>query len=79
VLNASCTLDPATGTTTAKVTVDGAKLPGGLINLSMIESISVASASGITRTSRVFGTINGAPIGTTSQVTIGIPGVAIAL
>ncbi|MBB5868721.1 hypothetical protein F4553_002100 [Allocatelliglobosispora scoriae] len=77
VLNASCVLDPATGTTTARATVDGANILSGLINLTAIESTSVSSASGITRTSRVVGTINGTPIGTSAPTTIGIPGVAV--
>ncbi|MGI5152773.1 choice-of-anchor P family protein [Plantactinospora sp. CA-294935] len=77
VLNASCTLDPDTGTTTARATVAGANLLGGLVNLSTIESTSVAGPAGITRTSRVVGTINGAAVGTSSPVTIGIPGVAV--
>ncbi|GIG88214.1 vWA domain-containing protein [Plantactinospora endophytica] len=77
VLNASCTLDPATGTTTARATVAGANLLGGLVNLSTIESTSVAGPAGITRTSRVVGTVNGAAVGTSSPVTIGIPGVAV--
>lgn len=77
VLNASCTVDPDTGTTTAHASVDGATLLGGLIKLSVVESTSVAGPNGITRSSRVVGTINGRKIGTSEPVTIGIPGVAV--
>jgi hypothetical protein len=76
VLNASCTLDPATGTTTAKASDVGAILLGGVIQLSVVESTCVASASGISRSSVVVGTINGVPI-SAGPATIGIPGVAV--
>jgi hypothetical protein len=73
-LNASCTLDPAVGHTTATSSVSDASLLGGLITISTIESRCEASAAGIFRSSRV-GTINGIPIGT-GPGSIGIPGVA---
>ncbi len=77
VLNASCTLDPATGTTTAKASVDGATLLNGVINLSVIETTSTSGAAGVTRTSRVVGTVNGSAVGTDQPRTIGIPGIAV--
>ena len=62
VLNASCTLDPATGTTTATASVDSASLLGGAIRLTNISSTCVSGPGGVTRSSTV-GTINGVPIG----------------
>lgn len=73
-LNASCVVDPATGTTTAATTVGTASLLGGAITITEIQASCVAGASGITGSSRV-GTINGIPIGTGSG-SIGIPLVA---
>jgi hypothetical protein len=73
-LNASCTIDPATGTTRAAASVDGASLLGGLITISNIETTCLAGANGITGSSRV-GTINGTPIGT-GPGSISIPLVA---
>jgi trimeric autotransporter adhesin len=70
-LNASCTVNPTNGATTAKSSVDGASLLGGLISISNIESTCHAGADGITGSSRV-GTINGQPIGTGSG-SISIP------
>ena len=64
----------ATGTTTAATSVGTASLLGGLITITEIQASCVASASGITGSSRV-GTINGTPIGTGSG-SIGIPLVA---
>ncbi len=75
VLNAACTVVPEVGTTTATASVDGASLLGGLIQLSLIESTCQATPLGITRSSRVVGTINGQPI-SAGPATIGIPGVA---
>src|SRR5262249_55980641 len=65
---------PATGTTHADASVDGASLLGGVISISDIESHCVAGASGVSGSSRV-GTLNGRPIGTGSA-TISIPLVA---
>lgn len=73
-LHADCTLDPATGRTTARAKIEGATLLGGLIKLNAIESTCVSHAGGITGSSQV-GSLNGAPIGT-EPATIGIPGVA---
>jgi hypothetical protein len=73
-LNASCTLDPTVGHTTATSSITDAKLLGGVITISTSESRCEASAAGIVRSSRV-GTINGIPIGTGSG-SIAIPGVA---
>jgi len=73
-LHADCTLDPATGTTTANAKVDGATLLGGAITITMIESHCTSSAGGIVGNSKV-GTINGTPIGTGTG-SLGIPGVA---
>jgi hypothetical protein len=71
-LNASCTLDPATGTTVATSSVGDARLLGGLIRVTAIQSRCAASAAGIVRSSSV-GTINGIPIGTGSgAITIGL-------
>ncbi|WP_117208481.1 vWA domain-containing protein [Allorhizocola rhizosphaerae] len=75
VLNASCTIDMNIGRTVAYASVDGATLLGGAIQLSLIESTCTADADGITRSSRVVGTINGQPI-SAGPATIGIPGVA---
>ncbi len=75
VLNASCTMDPNTGNTVAQSSVDGATLLGGAIQLSVITSNCTSTASGVTRSSNVVGTINGTPI-TAGPATIGIPGVA---
>jgi hypothetical protein len=72
-LNASCVVDPATGTTTA-ATSGTASLLGALITITEIQASCVASASGISGSSRV-GTINGIPIGTGSG-SISIPLVA---
>jgi hypothetical protein len=76
-LNASCVVDPATGTTTAATSVGTASLLGGLITITEIQANCVASASGISGSSRV-GTINGIPIGTGSG-SISIPLVATVL
>lgn len=76
VLNASCTMNPANGTTVAEASVDGATLLGGLIQLSVIESTCVSDSSGVTRSSNVVGTINGVPI-SAGPARIGIPGVAV--
>jgi hypothetical protein len=76
VLNASCTVDPNSGNTVAQSSVDGASLLGGLIQLSAVTSTCTSTASGVTRSSNVVGTINGVPI-TTGPATIGIPGVAV--
>jgi hypothetical protein len=73
-LNASCTLDPDTGTTRAASNISSASLLGGVISISDIESTCVAGPGGITGSSRV-GTINGQPIGTGSG-SITIPLVA---
>lgn len=73
-LNASCVVDLATGTTTAATSVGTAGLLGGLITVTEIQASCVASASGVTGSSRV-GTINGVPIGTGSG-SISIPLVA---
>jgi trimeric autotransporter adhesin len=62
VLNASCTINPATGTTTATASVDSASLLGGAITITNISSTCVSGPDGITRSSTV-GTINGVPIG----------------
>ena len=73
-LNASCTVDPATGTTHADASVDGASLLGGLISITNIETSCVAGPNGVSGSSRV-GTINGQPIGTVTG-SISIPLVA---
>ena len=73
-LNAECTMDPATGTTVAEASVDGASLLGGLISITNIETSCRAGADGLFGSSRV-GTINGRPIGTGSG-SISIPLVA---
>ena len=73
-LNASCTIDPTTGTTRAAASIDGASLLGGLISISNIESTCLAGAGGLSGSSRV-GTINGQPIGGGSG-SISIPLVA---
>jgi uncharacterized repeat protein (TIGR01451 family) len=73
-LNASCVVDPATGTTTAATSVGTASLLGGLITITEIQASCVASASGISGSARVA-TINGIPIGTGSG-SISIPLVA---
>lgn len=73
-LNASCTLDPATGRTDAAASVDHASLLGGLITIGAVQSHCVADAGGITGSSTVA-TINGRPIGSGSG-SLGIPGVA---
>jgi trimeric autotransporter adhesin len=74
-LNASCTVNPTTGMTTAASSVDGASLLGGLISISNIESTCHAGADGVTGSSSRVGTINGQPIGTGSG-SISIPLVA---
>jgi PKD domain len=74
VLNASCTIDPATGTTRAVASVDNASLLGGLITIGAIQTSCVAGADGIVGSSRV-GTINGTAIGTRAG-SISIPLVA---
>lgn len=76
VLNASCVMDPNTGATVARSSVDGATLLGGLIQLTAITSTCTSTASGVTRSSNVVGTINGVPV-TAGPATIGIPGVAV--
>jgi hypothetical protein len=73
-LNAECTMDPATGTTVAEASVDGASLLGGLISITNIETSCRAGADGLFGSSRV-GTINGRPIGTGSG-SLSIPLVA---
>jgi hypothetical protein len=73
-LNASCTVNPTSGVTTARSSVDGASLLGGLISITNIESTCHAGADGVTGSSRV-GTINGQPIGT-GPGSISIPLVA---
>jgi hypothetical protein len=75
VLNASCNVDPNTGTTVAQSSVDGATLLGGAIRLTAVTSTCTSTAGGVTRSSNVVGTINGQPI-TAGPATIGIPGVA---
>ncbi|MDI1465397.1 choice-of-anchor P family protein [Catellatospora sp. KI3] len=74
VLNASCVA--ADGTTTARASVDGARLLGGAIQLSAVSSTCTSGSSGTTRASQVVGSINGAPINA-GPATIGIPGVAV--
>jgi hypothetical protein len=73
-LEAHCTLDPTTGTTTASATVANTSLLLGAITISTLRSTCVAGPDGITRSSTV-GTINGIPIGI-SAGSLNIPGVA---
>lgn len=51
-LNAECTMDPATGTTVAEASVDGASLLGGLISITNIETSCRAGADGFFGSSR---------------------------
>jgi len=73
-LHADCTLDPATGTTTANAPVAGASLLSGAITITDVDAHCVADATGLYSSSNV-GTINGTPIGTGSG-SLGTPGVA---
>jgi hypothetical protein len=73
-LHAECTLDPNTGETDASAKISSANLLGNAIRISDIETRCVATATGLTGSSRV-GTLNGQPIGT-QPMTINIPLVA---
>jgi hypothetical protein len=73
-LNASCSTDPTTGTTTLASSVAGVTLLGGKLLITGIQSNCSAGPNGIAGSSSVA-TLNGQPIGSLS-VSINIPGIA---
>jgi hypothetical protein len=73
-LNASCSTDPTSGTTTLSSSVASVTLLGGKLLVTGIQSECSAAPSGITGSSSVA-TLNGQPIGS-QPVSISVAGVA---